>query len=982
MKKHILISLLILSASSAFPNLKINELMPKNVSSLMDDDYNFSMWVEVYNSGSYSINQATYYFTDDLKIPRKWQATSHIIEAGKFSLLYFEREERYGHSNFKLDPEGGVLYITDAFSNLIDQVNYPEQYRNTSWGRLTDGGSEFGHFPSPTPGASNNNSPSSSVQCPKPIFSINGGVFNQSVQFSFVDPAPGDTIYYTLSSVEPSQTNSFRYTPGTSISVTTTRYFKAKTFSNGKIPSETSCATYIISARDYNLPVLSLVTPQSYLTDNTIGIYVRGTNGIPGNGTDAPANWNQDWDRPTNLELFDTANVCWINQEIDISIAGGWTRTMNGQKSLHLSPKKKFGNNKLKYDFFPVQKPGNKYKDIFFRDGGNDFGYTMMRDGFMNALVADRLNVDYNAYEPAICYINGQYYGIQNLRERSGKDFLYSNYKLDEDEFDIVDHIEMANGNSLFTTLTNYVKNNDITNQSIYEQFEKMIDIDNFIDYNISQIFFGNYDWPHNNLKIWRPKAAGGKWRWILYDTDFGFALYDTNLANVNSLNYAMGNTGLPEWSVIIFKRLLQNEEFKNKFIDRYSIHLGSTFKTERINQFIDSISSKIKTEIVYHKAKWGSARDFNLDLNMMKVFGATRSKNMYSYIGNQLASNSSTYRISISSNKPEARYFMNEEYIQDNQIDFYSYKNRELNFRATEIEGYNFKKWEIQSAGGSSINWIKESTEWKYWDKGDPGTEEWKLSTFDDSNWSLGLAQLGYGNKGEVTTIDYGGVSSNKFISYYFRQKFNLTNLSSKQNFALTATVDDGAVIYVNEQEIGRINMPAGTINYNTLTTTYNNGQTETLQIPVEFLKEGQNLIAVEVHQTSANSSDIIFKLKVDYDSKGEVLTEYTGSPELSLTLNSDLQLLAIYEKEDTTVSNTEMDYAGDIKIYPTLFSDEIKIEQAQGQSITVYDLSGRKVFTQEIEWMYEVINTQSWSKGIYILKIGNSSYKLIKQN
>ena len=154
---------------------------------------------------------------------------------------------------------------------------------------------------------------------------------------------------------------------------------RAITVSKNKLSSEIATQTYFINERNFNLPVVSIVTTPANLTNNLIGIYVQGTNGITGNGMDTPANWNMDWDRPANFELYDKNRQQQLNQELDIAIAGGWTRK-NGQKSLKIQPKKKFGNNRLLYDFFEATKPGNKYKDILLRNSGNDFYYSMMRD--------------------------------------------------------------------------------------------------------------------------------------------------------------------------------------------------------------------------------------------------------------------------------------------------------------------------------------------------------------------------------------------------------------------------------------------------------------------------------------------------------------------------------------------------------------------------------------------------------------------------
>ena len=886
MKKTIILLSLLLSVCAS-AQLKINELMSNNISAIMDDSYNYSMWVELYNaSANTSYNQSNYYFTDDLSQPKKWKPKSRTIAAGNFNVIWFERDEIDGHANFKLQPEGGTLYLLNTSGEIIDIVGYPAQIRNVSYGRKEDGKDEWVYFYEYSNGQSNNNRKRASQQCSKPIFGIQPGFYSNNLQITINLPQQNETIYYTKDGSEPT-INSTKYETGSKIQISSTTCLRAKTFSDNKLPSDIATATYFINSRKFNLPVASIVTTPANLFDNTIGIYTTGTNGISGNGSDSPQNWNQDWDRPANFELFDSDGIPQLNQEIDISISGGWTRG-NPQKSLKLSPRKKHGDNRLRYDFFPVTKSNQKYKDIQIRNSGNDFYSSMMRDGFMQSLIINRMNIDYVAYQPAICFMNGSYYGIQNLRERSNKDYLYSNYGLDEEDFILLDIWE-ASYNQDFVTFANYIKNNDITQSNIYNQVKEMLDIESCIHYMISEIYYGNTDWPHNNSKIWKEKDKG-KWRYILYDTDFGFNLYDENLHNHNSLNYVLQDA--EDWSVNHFRRLMLNQEFKNKFIRNFCIHLSSTFETNRVNQIMDSISGLISSEIVYHKNKWGQSQNFNYEINKMKNFSSNRPYNMFKFIGSQFFNNAKTNQIIISANTTKASYKFFTENIIDDNIALKYYYNEPVSIEANDIPGFKFKHWLLSNP---SQNIISMGSNWTYWDKNGIPAQNWFSPDYNDNTWNNGNAQFGYGNKGEITTISYGADANNKYPTAYFRKSITINQLDKKNDFIITLFVDDGAAVYINGTEIGRYNITQGNLSFNTYADTYNNGDYVDFIVNKNLLVEGNNLIAVEVHQCIATSSDLIFdlSLKCTESSSETIVEEQT----YTTILNGDIVLTAIYE-------------------------------------------------------------------------------------
>ena len=942
MKKQVLFLLLVLLTNTLVAQLKINELMTNNVSAVIDDSYNYSMWVELYNpSTTTSYNQYSYYFTDDLTQPKKWHPpVSKMISPRGYCVLWFERSDRSGHASFRLKPEGGVLYLVNESGQVIDNVMYPAQYRNISYGRVSDGSLEWTYFEQYSSGLTNNGKKSATERCAKPVFVTKGGFYNTPIYVTLDSPMTGDTIYYTTNGAEPTRSH-IRYTPGSVISISRTSIIRARCFSRNKLSSDIASCTYFIGERNFRLPVVSVVTEQKNLTDNTIGIYVQGTNGITGNGMNTPANWNQDWDRAANIELYDTTNVSRINQEVDIRIAGGWTR-MNGQKSLILNPTKKYGDNKFDYDIFKATKPGMKYRSIMLRNSGNDFDHSMMRDGYMQSLVMKRMNLDCIAYEPAVCFMNGVYYGIQNLRERSDEDFVYSNYGYDEEDIFLVESWEM-DYDSEFKKLTNYVSNSDITQKAVYDNVCTMMDMDNFMDYFLTEIYLRNTDWPHNNVKAWK-KKDGGKWRWILYDTDFGYNIWGNDHTH-NTLIWALGEEAgsLPAnapWSTLLLRRLVLNETFRKRFIDKFAIQISSTFEVNRANAILDSLAAKIRTEIVYHKNKWGQGRDFNTDISIMKGFSANRPTSMMNFIGARFMNNAGTAEIQISSNNPKASYKFNAETIQDAQINLKYFKNQAYTLEAKSVPGYTFKQWEIP-AGSNSQMLIANGSIWKYWDGNAMPASNWFSPGYSDSGWKTGIASLGYGGLGHTTVIGYGSDANNKYPTAYFRKTVNITDLASKDNFEISTFVDDGAAVYVNGTEVGRVNMPAGTLTFNTYSTTYNNGVTGTFTVPKNLLTEGNNVIAVEVHQTGASSSDLFFNLQFTCTISEE--SQVILSPVYASTLTGTFNIRAIYEKNSGEDPDKDLQVViNEIVASNTIIADEFGDKD---DYIEIFNNSNREV-------------------------------------
>ena len=200
---------------------------------------------------------------------------------------------------------------------------------------------------------------------------------------------------------------------------------------------------------------------------------------------------------------------------------------------------------------------------------------------------------------------------------------------------------------------------------------------------------------------------------------------------------------------------------------------------------------------------------------------------------------------------------------------------------------GFNDAAWDTGTTGlgfglsvpDGNVTLIDKGSSWRYLDDGSDQGTAWRGTDFDDGEWAFGPAQLGYGDGDEATVVSYGSNPSNKHITTYFRHEFDVSNVWAFTDLTINVQRDDGAVIYLNGQEIARSNMPAGGINYQTRTGVVGGGAEsmfyEYHKNPTGILVEGENVLAVEIHQTAPTSSDISFNLELIGDTSTSDLIE-----------------------------------------------------------------------------------------------------------
>lgn len=676
--------------------LIINEIMAANVSYMLDNTYNYGGWMELYNCTENSIDLAGYHVTDDITQPDKYTFPKNMgsIEAGEYKIVFFDNNDQDPRQvNFKLDCDGAALYLLDDKKNIIDEMVYGFAYPLTSYARESDGDLLWSTCITPTPGKSNNNSQFTTKRTPKPTTGIQPGIYSGNIS---VKLSGSGTIRYTTDGSEPT-TKSAIWSGTKNISATTV--IRARAYQKGYIPSEILTCTYIIEKiRHFDLPIISITTDPDNLWNDSIGIYCIGTNGVTGNGVSYPANWNRDWRRPANIEIINNPHDSYLSQQCDIGIGGGYSRAYP-EKSIEINAEKKYeGKNSFDARIF-AQKPHYRFKSLNLRNSGNDFYRTMMWDGAQQCLYANNVDVEYQAYQPAIHYINGEYYGIINIRERSNHHHAYSNWGYEKENLDLVQN--SASGNTFlgerdtFNRLLGLL--DKASNDATYNEICNIIDIDEFINYIVIQSFAGNSDWMSNNVKFYRSQNHDGRFRWILFDLDAGFSntKYDQFTATDRS-----GLSNTRAYTGQIFQALKRNSTFREKFINHATAVIGGIIRPERVNPMADSIAALIINEIPYQQQRWSNNYNISSYISSFKNF-ADKRRQIYA---TQVADHFSLGTIAKIAINPDVKtaLYLNETEIPTGKFDGYIHTERNQTLRVEVPYGYKFDYWTINKSSST----------------------------------------------------------------------------------------------------------------------------------------------------------------------------------------------------------------------------------------------------------------------------------------
>ncbi|HRH65390.1 MAG TPA: lamin tail domain-containing protein, partial [Bacteroidia bacterium] len=538
----------------------------------------------------------------------------------------------YYNAKFKLSRTGETVYLTNPSATLIDQKTYPAMGSDNSYGRKPDGTSGWCLFGTPTPGTSNNSSTCYNAYASIPVFSISGGFYTSSRTLTLSTPTPGGVIRYSTNGDEPTASDPV-FPP--SMTISSTKTIRAKVFASGYLPSQAISNTYFIN-ESITLPVFTITTDSLNLWDYNTGIYVMGPNAE----TTTPyfgANFWQDWEKPATIEYYDKSKIRVLRFDADISIYGNYSRA-KPQKSFEIKLGDKYGTGSVNYPFFSDKTFIDKMDDIILRNSGTDWNVVHFRDALMERVMKNTWS-GYLGAEPAVMFLNGQFWGVYTIHENHDENWMDYNYGLSKSQVDYLKEdgssITIKEGSDAsFWTMYNYATTQSPSTQQYYDYMNSVLDIRNYADYFIAQTYYNNGDWIGewtNNIKMWRPNAAGSKWRYMLYDTDYGFGLK----GSVNDNRLAMARNPIEfSHSSEMFDAMLNNPTFKRYFINRYADLINTNYLPSNVDAVLHQFQDSMSADMPAHFAKWGNNMStWQTNINSMMSFVNSRPTIMRDYI-------------------------------------------------------------------------------------------------------------------------------------------------------------------------------------------------------------------------------------------------------------------------------------------------------------------------------------------------------------
>lgn len=513
---------------------------------------------------------------------------------------------------------------------------------------------------------------------PGPEFSVLPGFYEKAFVLELIAPE-GTAVYYTLdgSLPVPGGQNTLSYTNPISIvscggvkgnSLPSATVVRAMAVTESGECSDVVTGSYFVANKMkewYSVPVISVVTDPENLYGEETGILTnyeeRG----------------REWERPAHFEYFLPEGTREIAMNVGVRVNGAYSRRFE-MKSLRLYAREEYDTQKnFEYDFFSeglipaVEKNGEQaniesFKRLVLRGGGNEsdaWETTFFRDILTQSLMVGT-SLDIQAYQPAVVFLNGEFYGILNIRERMDDRYLAAHYNCSkedvaiygfqydkdsdgkvilppagEDVFEVVMEEGPEEEVTFFEEAYDFVTLNDMSDPAIYEKAQQYFDIENFIDYLCVEMYCGNADWPHNNCEAWRyigepseEYGLDGRIRWLLFDTDFAFGLYGRSVEEKTIVSMVADQRGEQPYRDVLtclFRAFLKNETFKKQFQNRFLELLNTNFRATNVLEKVDALEEIYRPLVEEKYLKYGELHPVSYNMSLVRDYAATRTRVM-----------------------------------------------------------------------------------------------------------------------------------------------------------------------------------------------------------------------------------------------------------------------------------------------------------------------------------------------------------------
>jgi len=513
-------------------------------------------------------------------------------------------------------------------------------------------------------------------------------------------------VRYTLDGSTPTKTSLLSAGEITIAQTTVVRY--AEFDADGKRISPVEGATYFINEPDSRLLTLSVGIDPWRLFGGANGWFRPGHGADPGHWKQPGANWWTKQEHPIHLDLIEPDaetrsahnGKCVFSGTTGFRMFGGMSR-LHPQKSFSISARERYGKKRIKHELFG-KDGGKSFKFLVARNSGSDWNRSYIRDVLLTDLLQDESwDLEHQAARPVQVYINGVYWGIYHLREKINARFLADRHpEIEKDKLDLIEHEQTVKQGSIgeYRKLRNFVANEDLSDAANYRRLGEMMDLDNFQRLQIAQTYFDNRD-AGGNIRYWKPKAPGARWRWILYDVDQGFGLHQEEGYKRNSLKFYTEANGPawpnPPWSTLFQRKLLASPMYRRYFVNRTLDYLQTDFAPITVAAAIERRVAGLEQDMPRQFERWkGKEKHWRYHLDRLRTFGQKRPAHLREHLRTFFSAGADR-AVSIVAT-PGGYVEVNKNIrIDEGRYEATYFQNLPLHLRAAAHNGFRFVGWE-----------------------------------------------------------------------------------------------------------------------------------------------------------------------------------------------------------------------------------------------------------------------------------------------
>ncbi len=596
-------------------SLRITEIAPLNTD-WFDENGEDPSWVEIYNASDKDIDLKGYTLVENLKNLRKWSFGSEVIKSKSFKVVFCDKKNISAvtssdsagfhtrpHTNWKLDKNGGTIYLIDRLNGIRDSVAYPDLNAGLSWG-IVDGG-YWQYFEKPTPEKPNTESKGYDEVVPVADMSgIKAGFYNGAFTLNPPSLEEGVKLRCTTNGSVPNENSPEFSSPK---KIDRNMSFRCAAFKKGALSNKVTTRTFFVDEDEVKMPIVAISVDSSFFHQH----YIKTECSSP-KGCKDSAGLYADVEIPVHVEYFEkgssTKNGATWEKDAGISLMGGWSR-LNDKKSVSIRLREVYEDGSINYALFDTRKGVNdKYRSFNLRNNGNRYVSDYIEDA-MGGAILEGSGVDYQRSRQVVVFYNGKYYGIHDMRERFNKHYVETNYKIESNTVDFVKHlgkeVEASSGTiDNYMAMLHFVATSDFSgaNNANYAAAKTMLDVGNLADYMAAEIYIHNGDWPNNNVRAW--SAPGHPWKFMIYDLDHGFdwmwgvndGEFDQHTNMFAWIKKGGGNKPCKEEGCFanLYLSLMKNPDFKRMFINRSAVMLHSYANGNNVEKVVNEMVSKI----------------------------------------------------------------------------------------------------------------------------------------------------------------------------------------------------------------------------------------------------------------------------------------------------------------------------------------------------------------------------------------------------